>query len=75
MQSADRVQRLRYLLVEQARAGETDVLSRTGYSWARLATSAWHSQFPDFAEWLERQPRNPGAAESSSSEDDPDRGQ
>ena len=83
-QSAERVQRLRYLLEQHG--SEAEVLARTGYSWVRQAPAAWRAAFPGFSEWLRTQPRDPAgtgragdgeaaeaASASSSSDDDSDR--
>lgn len=84
VQSAERVQRLRYLL--ELHGGDAEVLARTGYSWVRQAPAAWRTAFPGFSEWLRTQPRDPAgagragngeaaeaASSSSSSDDDSDR--
>ena len=82
VQSAERVQRLRYLLEQHG--SDAEVLSRTGYSWVRQAPAAWRAAFPGFSEWLRTQPRDPAgigragtggeaALASSSSDDDSDR--
>ena len=82
LQSAERVQRLRYLLEQHGE--DTEMFPRTGYGWARQAPGAWRAACPGFPEWLSTQPRDPAgagrggngeAAEAapSSSDDDSDR--
>lgn len=59
MQSAERLQRLRYLV--QQHAGDADVFTSTGYGWVRQRPGSWGKRFPDFAPWLAEQPRDPAA--------------
>jgi hypothetical protein len=79
MQTAERVQRLRFIL--ERHAGKANVLARTGYSWVRQSPATWRGMCPDFPDWLKQQPRDPAAAftktaaeasESLFSDEDPD---